>query len=33
MRGDDAAKVLDELRATGFWNEATLRARPLLYVL
>lgn len=33
MRGDDAAKALDELRATGFWNEASLRGRPLLYVL
>jgi hypothetical protein len=33
MRGDDAAKALDELRATGFWDEASLRARPLLHVL
>ena len=33
MRGDDASKALDELRATGFWEEASLRARPLLYVL
>jgi uncharacterized protein YciI len=33
MRGDDAAKTLDELRATGFWDEASLRARPLLYAL
>ena len=33
MRGDDAAKVLDELRATGFWDEASLHARPLLHVL
>jgi len=33
MRGDDAAKTLDELRATGFWDEASLRARPLLHVL
>lgn len=33
MRGDDAAKALDELRATGFWSEGSLRARPLLYVL
>ena len=33
MRGDDATKALDELRATGFWNEGSLRARPLLYVL
>jgi hypothetical protein len=33
MRGDDATKALDELRATGFWNESSLRARPLLYAL
>jgi uncharacterized protein YciI len=33
MRGDDAGKALDELRATGFWNESSLRARPLLYAL
>jgi hypothetical protein len=33
MRGDDAAKTLDELRATGFWDEASLHARPLLHVL
>jgi hypothetical protein len=33
MRGDDAEKALGELRATGFWDEATLRARPLLYAL
>jgi hypothetical protein len=33
MRGDDAAKTLDELRATGFWDAASLRARPLLYAL
>lgn len=33
MRGDDAAKALDELRATGFWDEASLRARPLLHAL
>ncbi len=33
MRGDDAVKTLDELRATGFWNESSLRARPLLYAL
>ncbi len=33
MRGDDMAKALDELRTTGFWDEATLRARPLLHVL
>ena len=33
MRGDDAGKAVDELRATGFWAESTLRARPLLHVL
>jgi uncharacterized protein YciI len=33
MRSDDAARALDELRATGFWDEASLRARPLLHVL
>jgi hypothetical protein len=33
MHGDDAEKALGELRATGFWDEATLRARPLLYAL
>ena len=33
MRGDDAAKTLDELRATGFWDPASLRARPLLHAL
>lgn len=33
MRGDDAARALEELRATGFWDEASLRARPLLHVL
>jgi uncharacterized protein YciI len=33
MRGDDAGKAVDELRATGFWEESTLRARPLLYAL
>lgn len=33
MNGDDAEKALGELRATGFWDEATLRARPLLYAL
>jgi uncharacterized protein YciI len=33
MRGDDAGKAVDELRATGFWEESTLRARPLLHVL
>jgi uncharacterized protein YciI len=33
MRGDDAAKALAELSATGFWTAETLRARPLLHVL
>jgi uncharacterized protein YciI len=33
MRGEDAGKALDELRATGFWDAASLRARPLLHVL
>lgn len=33
MRGDDAAKALEEFSATGFWTAATLRARPLLHVL
>jgi uncharacterized protein len=33
MRGDDPAKALDELRATGFWKDGSLRARPWLYVL
>lgn len=33
MRGDDAEKALDELRATGFWEVASLRARPLLHAL
>ncbi|HKW95911.1 MAG TPA: YciI family protein [Methylomirabilota bacterium] len=33
MRGDDPAKTLDELRATGLWEDGSLRARPWLYVL
>lgn len=33
IRGEDAGKALEELRASGFWDEATLRARPLLHVL
>jgi uncharacterized protein YciI len=33
LRGEDQAKALDELRATGFWDPASLRARPLLHVL
>jgi len=33
MRGDDVEKALGELRASGFWPEGSLRARPLLYVL
>ena len=33
MRGDDTEKALEELRATGFWQDGTLRARPLLHVL
>jgi uncharacterized protein YciI len=33
MRDEDAGKALDELRATGFWDAASLRARPLLHVL
>jgi hypothetical protein len=33
MRGDDAAKALEELAATGFWTADTLRSRPLLHVL
>jgi uncharacterized protein YciI len=33
MRGDDAAKALEEFSATGFWTAETLRARPLLHVL
>ena len=33
MRGDDAGKAMEELRASGFWEADTLRARPLLHVL
>ena len=33
MRAVDADKALEELRASGFWQEGTLRARPLLHVL
>ncbi|HEX7213261.1 MAG TPA: YciI family protein [Methylomirabilota bacterium] len=33
MRGDDPVKAMDELRASGFWQEDTLRTRPLLHVL
>ena len=33
MRGGDAEKALAELRQTGFWQDGTLRARPLLHVL
>jgi uncharacterized protein len=33
MRSADADKALEELSGTGFWDPATLRARPLLYVL
>jgi len=33
MRAADADKALEELRASGFWQEGTLRARPLLHVL
>jgi uncharacterized protein YciI len=33
MRATDADKALEELRASGFWQEGTLRARPLLHVL
>jgi hypothetical protein len=33
MRGEDAGKALDELAASGFWQEGSLRARPFLYVL
>jgi uncharacterized protein YciI len=33
MRAPDAAKALEELRASGFWQEGSLRARPLLHVL
>jgi uncharacterized protein YciI len=33
MRGDDAGKALEELRASGFWEDSSLRTRPWLYVL
>lgn len=33
MRADAPDKALEELRASGFWQDATLRARPLLHVL
>ena len=33
MRGDDALKAIGELRRSGFWEEGSLRARPLLHVL
>ena len=33
MRAPDAAKALEELRASGFWQEGSLRARPFLLVL
>jgi uncharacterized protein YciI len=33
MRADDQAKAVEELAATGFWDPASLRARPLLYAL
>jgi uncharacterized protein YciI len=33
MRAPEAAKALEELRASGFWQEGSLRARPLLHVL
>jgi uncharacterized protein YciI len=33
MRADDGDKALEELRATGFWTEGSLRARPWLHVL
>lgn len=33
MRAPDAGKALEELRASGFWQEGSLRARPLLHVL
>jgi hypothetical protein len=33
MRGPDAGRALEELRATGFWDAPTLRARSLLHVL
>jgi uncharacterized protein YciI len=33
MRADDPAKAVEELAATGFWEPASLRGRPLLYAL
>jgi hypothetical protein len=33
MRAPDEAKAVAELRETGLWEAASLRARPLLYVL
>ena len=33
MRSEEAEPTLDALRATGFWKDGSLRARPLLYVL
>jgi uncharacterized protein YciI len=33
MRSGEPEPALDALRATGFWKEGSLRARPLLYVL
>jgi uncharacterized protein YciI len=33
MRAPDADKALEELRASGFWEEGSLRGRPLLHVL
>ena len=33
VRGDDARKAMEDLHASGFWQEDTLRARPLLHVL
>jgi uncharacterized protein YciI len=33
MRSDDGEQAVEALRATGFWKEGTLRARPFLYVL
>lgn len=33
MRVEDPAKALEELRASGLWEDGSLRARPFLYVL
>ena len=33
MRSPNEADALKELRDSGFWDPASLRARPLLYVL